>query len=185
MIIVTCVAVLSIFALQFNVVRQRTSQQSNRQFLQAGERLEAIGDLRLNDSSLTLIMWLSADCKYCIQSTPFYQRLSETVKTAEPGQAQLVMVTRDTRDVVDAFIRQNNLAVAQVVTASARQQAMLRVPGTPSLILVDRARLVRKVWFGKLDSNAEQEVLSTLLENSRQRSSATGTSLAWPDNDRL
>ena len=163
MIIVTCIAVLSILALQFNAARQRGSQQSKHQFLKAGERLDGIDDLRLNDSSLTLIMWLSADCKYCIQSTPFYQRLSDTVKKTEPGQTQLVVVTKDTQEVADAFIRDNNLAVAQVLTASARQQAMLRVPGTPSLILVDRARWVKKVWFGKLDSSAEQEVVSTLL----------------------
>lgn len=163
MIIVTCLAVLSIFAMQFGASRRQGAEQPRNQFVKAGEQFEALDDLRVSDSDLTLIMLLSADCKYCVQSTPFYKRLSDAVKRTNPGQAQLIVVTRDTKEAAEAFVAAYELSVAQVLAASAKQQTMLRVPGTPSLILVNRSRLVKKAWFGMLQSSTEDEVISALL----------------------
>jgi hypothetical protein len=40
--------------------------------------------------------------------------------------------------------------------------AAVKVPGTPTLMLVDNEGEILDVWVGKLDASGEKKVLSTL-----------------------
>jgi hypothetical protein len=58
-----------------------------------------------------------------------------------------------------AYLAKLGLQVGDVRQGSL---SALRIPGTPTLLLVDRQGIVQNVWVGKLSGNEETQVLNTL-----------------------
>lgn len=109
-------------------------------------------------SDRTLLMVLSTHCHFCSESAGFYKRMLAEASTrnvpvvaifpqsAEEGRAYLTKLE----------VPASNITVAQAPAGS------VEVPGTPTLIVVDRKGLVVRSWTGKLQARGESEVLQQL-----------------------
>jgi hypothetical protein len=70
----------------------------------------------------------------------------------------LAIVPQDKKE-GETYLSQNGVAVDYVASKELRE---LRVPATPTLLLVDRDGRIQSVWVGRLDAGRQSEVLSKL-----------------------
>ena len=134
------------------------AQQPNK--LQNGSQLQLAG-VDWNQSDKTLVLVLSTTCKFCIESTSFYQRLS----SARSGRSDLRLfaVLPQTHDESSKYLSAGSILVDGIQNA---RPSDLQVNGTPTLILVDHEGKVVNSWVGKLPPEKEAEVFSTVFGNS-------------------
>jgi hypothetical protein len=101
----------------------------------------------------SLLLVLSTTCHYCTDSLPFYRELA--AKSA--GHVDLVAALPQPLPEAQAYLQQAAVPVAHVISPIP---GAIGVAGTPTLLLVDRAGMVRDVWLGALDEKSQREVLS-------------------------
>lgn len=115
-------------------------------------------DIDWGASEHTLLLALSDKCHFCSESAEFYQRLSR--EKAQADSPRLIAVLPQEVSRGQAYLANLGVAVDDV-----KQSALsaLGVSGTPTLILVDSAGVVKESWVGKLRPEREAEVLRHLL----------------------
>jgi len=144
--------------------RANVQSTQNNVTYHKGERVTGLSQVRFDKAGKTLLLALRKDCHFCAESMPFYRSVAnELAKKTSPGAVQLVVLTSDEIDVSKDYLRANALDTADVVSLSSKQMSSLKLPGTPTLILTDRAGVVDTAWIGKLNDTSEREVLSKLL----------------------
>lgn len=155
---VSIIACALVFAalLVHNGVLQRSAREAQRPY-QRGERIEKVGGLETDGSSATLLLVVRSTCHFCAESVPFYHRLLEQ---AAKKQVRAVAVVYDRADVGSAYVAASGLRVQQVVALERNE--LLRVTGTPTLILLDKSGTVVNSWVGKLASDLETEVIEAV-----------------------
>lgn len=122
-----------------------------------GQQMDAIDGVSFQDSPQTLLMALREDCRYCQDSVPFYQKLTAGLRKAAQGTTRLVVLSTDTPGRMSAYLESNDVHVDKVVTYRA---GTYKIPGTPSLFLIDRTGTVQRVWRGRLPKPQEEEVFA-------------------------
>jgi hypothetical protein len=123
--------------------------------LEAGQRIALDGvDWKANQQ--TLVMVLSARCGFCTQGAPFYQRLAHAA--ADRGVPVVAVFPHSEKEGKE-FLSRLSVPVGSVRRADLDA---VKVPGTPTLVLVNREGVVDRVWYGKLPTEREGEVLSAL-----------------------
>ncbi|HEX2223351.1 MAG TPA: hypothetical protein VHN15_04000 [Thermoanaerobaculia bacterium] len=128
--------------------------------VEKGERFETLQAALPAGADRTLVLALSPQCGYCTQSMPFYKRLVEernrkgsNVKVvAAVGSPQL-------REAEQAALAQAGVQTDALVEVDFES---IKVPGTPTVLLVDNQGEVLDVWFGKLEERDEKKVLASL-----------------------
>jgi hypothetical protein len=125
----------------------------------AGERLAAIPSVDYGTAPLTLVMALRQSCKYCAESMPFYRDLV-TQRTKRGVPLRLVVVAPESKSETETYLRDQHLSVDMVVQS---ELSRISVPGTPTLILVDRQGVVRGSWIGKISVDQEAIVRGAIL----------------------
>ncbi|MGI8542329.1 MAG: peroxiredoxin family protein [Aridibacter sp.] len=111
-----------------------------------------------NKSEKTLVMALSTNCRYCSESTPFYQKLVE--QKAENENVRLVVVTPQDLEQTKDYLAKHKLSVDEIKQSTLNK---IKVGGTPTLILVDKNGAVVESWVGKLPPEKEAEVINRLF----------------------
>lgn len=125
-----------------------------------GETLAELRHVVPAGADRALVMALAPGCHFCNDSMPFYKQLVD--KRNESRSPVKVIAAVPGADVQAA--EQKNLT-DHGVQADALVNidfAKIKVPGTPTLILVDKDGKVLDVWVGKLDPSREHEVLARL-----------------------
>jgi hypothetical protein len=127
-----------------------------------GDPLPAFRGLDLAGCEDTLLLFLDVRCDFCEESAGFYR---DVLTRLRPGLRAVVLTTDP-----EGRIRQWLTALAiPDVPAVTYQEGQFRVPGTPTLILVNRRGLVEAVWPGPLDAYGEQGVLKATAVVPRNR----------------
>jgi hypothetical protein len=106
----------------------------------------------------TLILAVSAECRYCTESAPFYRKLS--TEASDLDGVGLVAVLPQPVDEARRYLDELHVPMKSV---SGRLDT-LGVSATPTLLLVDSQGAVQKSWVGKLPVSAEAEVLAALKD---------------------
>jgi hypothetical protein len=161
-ILITCGAVLATLALRFIGGNPRSST-APPDVLKPGDQFPSFEGVGVQEADRTLIMIGRSDCRFCGESLPFYRRLSTTFKDSRPSRVQLVLMTSDPPEVTKEYVKKNDLSFDRVVNLSATQHSQLKIPGTPTLYLVDRSGRIQKGWIGRLDNAGEQDVQAALV----------------------
>lgn len=120
----------------------------------------ALNGVRWNAAHPTLVMALATYCHFCIDSTKFYQRLSD-LKQSGTISTPLVAAFPENAEQASKFAAQYHLRPDQIVSASLDSMG---VSGTPTLLLVGSDGRVQRQWVGLL-SAAEQETVIKTLQN--------------------
>lgn len=122
--------------------------------IQPGTKLSVPG-VEWGKNERTLLLVLSTSCRFCTESSPFYQRLAQ--EKTEKGGVGLVAVLP--QSVVESQKYLNGLGVSVDDIKQAGLDAV-QVWGTPTLIMADRTGAVVESWVGKLPAEKEVELLN-------------------------
>lgn len=131
-----------------------------RALYQPGERLQLPG-VDFSQANHTLVLVVKKGCRYCDESMPFYQKLGANESLAK--RTRIVVVAPDDTTVSREELRKYNVRVDQVVQATLAQ---IKVQGTPTAIVADKAGVVRHVAIGRLEESRQEELTRLLLGGS-------------------
>ncbi|MBI1872496.1 MAG: hypothetical protein HYS05_01245 [Acidobacteria bacterium] len=120
-----------------------------------GEQLPNLDGVNFGGAERTLVLVLRSTCVFCTKSMPFYRRLS-VERRAWPS-LQIVGAAVEDPVVFGSYLREQNLRVDRVITL---KPGVLRLSGTPTLILVDKSGHLVGNWIGELRPEGEREVMS-------------------------
>lgn len=104
----------------------------------------------------TLVAYLSSNCRFCKESTPFYKRF---LKEHSAGEVKFMAVFPQPVEESKDYLKSSGIDIDDVYNA---QFGSIGVTGTPTLLLVDENGTVSDVWKGKLSGDKESEVMSKL-----------------------
>jgi hypothetical protein len=118
-----------------------------------------------HDHARTLLLVLSPQCHFCSESAPLYRRLTEDPVLAKHFHFIAVLPSR-----VDESRRYLNALHVTIGEIRQFDFASWRVPGTPTLILVDSDGKVVRSWVGKLNADSEEALIADLSRSSNSQS---------------
>jgi len=125
--------------------------------LSAGARIALPGvDWSRHDKTFVLV--LSTGCHFCLDSGPFYKRLSAEIHK-HAGTIGTVAVFPQPVDEARRFLAGFDVAVDSVLQAPLPSTG---ARGTPTLVVVDKTGTIEKVWIGRLPPQRENDVLGYL-----------------------
>jgi hypothetical protein len=108
-------------------------------------------------SGHTVLLVLQKGCRYCTESAPFYQRLTQ--ETANRTDVKLIALFPQTVTEGKKYLAEIGVNITDIRQVSPKQ---VKVSGTPTLILVNESGVAVDIWKGKLPPDAESQVLSKL-----------------------
>jgi hypothetical protein len=106
----------------------------------------------------TLIMALSTECRFCIQSIPFYKRLTTETRGLD-NPVPIIAVFPQQLSVAQAFVQTNQIHPDEVLSRSLQTMG---ISGTPTLLLVDNTGKVQEVWSGELSGSQESILIQQI-----------------------
>lgn len=127
----------------------------------SGDELRWTSKIDLNKGDQTLLMFLRSGCGYCTASMGFYRKLAE-MRVARTTTTRLVVFSTDDPATLKDYLQRHDVAVDEAVSLRIDEYQRFRVRGTPTMVLVGRDGVVRRVWIGQLSAFAEREVIEAL-----------------------
>jgi len=125
-----------------------------------GEQFAQIQQVLPAGTGKALVVAVQPGCHYCNDSMPFYKRLLD--ERNQKG-SQVKFIAAVPADEAKAEELQKFAAVGAKPDDMVKLDfASVKVPGTPTLMLVDNTGKVLDVWVGKLEADKEKEVLEVL-----------------------
>jgi hypothetical protein len=126
----------------------------------AGTKAPSVPGVDYARADRTLVIFLSAYCRYCQTSVPFYRELAARLDAGSQKAAarrKLVAVFPENVSEVDQFKAREKLQIDSVSNASFRE---LGVRGTPTAILVSNDGIIQRTWEGAPAKAAQEAILS-------------------------
>ncbi len=136
--------------------------------INAGERLN-IPEVNWRNSERTLVLFLNKTCHYCKSSAPFYREL---VEAASRRNVKSVAVLPNSIEEAKAYLSSVELSVDDVRTGPF---SSYKIPGTPTVLIVNSEGMVERVWFGATagrEKEMRDEFLALLERSPTTESSA-------------
>jgi len=127
---------------------------------EVGDRLDAVKSILPAGSNKTLVVAVAPGCHYCNESMPFYKSLMD--ERNRKGSAVKVVGAIPGPEAKAEEEKHMAAAGVSFDAVSPVDFQAIKVPGTPTLLLVDATGKVEKVWVGRLKPNVEKEVLAVL-----------------------
>ncbi len=136
------------------------SRPAARQEVKQGDRIQQLKDVVPAGTSRALVVAVSPGCHFCNESMPFYKQLLDqrNQKSSPVKFIAAVPAAEAKAEEAQKFAG----AGAQPDGLVQLDFAAAKVPGTPTLMLVDNNGKVLGVWVGKLDEDRQKEVLAVL-----------------------
>ncbi len=104
----------------------------------------------------SLVFFLIKDCTYCTSSAPFYRQI---IQEAEKRQVKWLAILPNSVEEGKQYLQSLNLPIENVQSASL---ASYNIPGTPSLLFVNSAGIIKGAWLGAKPTR-EKEMLDELV----------------------
>lgn len=118
----------------------------------------SLPDIDWSKNDKNLVLALSTTCRYCTESVPFYQKITQ--QKVGHNNARMIAALPQTVDEARRYLSEHNFFADEVRQVSLDD---ISVQGTPTLILVDRTGAVIESWVGKLPAEKEAEVIARFL----------------------
>lgn len=127
--------------------------------LQRGQKFADLPRIDYGSSESTLLLFLNTDCSYCNASTSFYRQLIEA-RLARGGETRLVSLFPAPGEEAAQYLKQNRLPIEAVGDVNFND---LNLPGTPTIVLLDKGGVVKDFWVGKIPEHEEAQVIDSLF----------------------
>jgi thioredoxin-related protein len=125
--------------------------------IKVGDRLMPLKGWDWSAHDRTLLLVLKKGCHFCEDSAPFYQRL--VTEQLQGTTAALLAVFPDDKDQVTDVLKSEGLQLPALAGVSLE---VLKVSGTPTLLLIDTGGTVVDAWAGELSPRQELEVMKAV-----------------------
>jgi len=102
----------------------------------------------------TLVVAISSNCHYCVNSTPFYSQITHTA-----SKTPIVVVMPQDQDEARSFLQRHSITPTKTVSSDL---ANIQVQATPTLLLVSPSGTVTRSWVGELSEVQRQQVVEAL-----------------------
>jgi thioredoxin-related protein len=128
--------------------------------IEKGEQFAQLKAVVPAGSNRTLVVAVQPGCHFCNDSLPFYKRIIDQRNQKDSPVKFLAAVPSDEAKPEES---QKFASVGAQPDGMVKLDfSAVKVPGTPTLLLVDNNGKVLNVWVGKLDADGEKEVLKVL-----------------------
>lgn len=138
-----------------NSASQTPAKQSVAQNTAIGKSVP-IENVNWKENKKTLVLYISTTCRFCKESSPFYQKL---VQESNSKGVKIIAVLPQPVEEGKNYLKEQNVKIEEVYNTSLTS---ISVSGTPNLLLVNEVGVVSEHWRGKLSEAKETEVLSKL-----------------------
>lgn len=125
-----------------------------------GDTFDLMPPDEFDRADLTMLMVVQSQCGFCTESMPFYRRLM-TLRPQVAGRVRFVAVSLDQVKTGRAYLAEHGVEPDAVLPYPPSTE--IRLQGTPTILVIDRARTIVGLWTGKLEPSQEHEVEQTLL----------------------
>ncbi|MGI8917111.1 MAG: peroxiredoxin family protein [Pyrinomonadaceae bacterium] len=126
-----------------------------------GERLD-VPNIDWQQNEKTLVFFLKKDCVYCTSNAPFYRQL---IEDASKRNVKWLAILPDSIEEGKEYLKSLALPIENVQSGSL---SSYKIPGTPSVLFVDRQGIVKSVWIGAVpgqESQMRAELTALFNEN--------------------
>lgn len=131
-----------------------SSARSNK--IHVGSKF-SLPDIDWSQYGQTLAVVMSEGCNHCVESVPFYRRLSQALSVQKTARF-LALFSNASADAYkylkDTGVKADSLMLAPL--------AELGISLLPSIYLVDEGGTITDAWVGKLSSEGESKLLGRL-----------------------
>jgi hypothetical protein len=103
----------------------------------------------------TLVLALQDTCHLCSESAPFYRQLEQRASLKKGLHLMVVLPAHND----PLYVKRLGLSIDDIKLVPL---ASLNVGGTPTLIWIDNAGIIKKAWIGKLLPHYETDLFTTL-----------------------
>src|SRR5262245_8904408 len=128
--------------------------------VEKGDRFDQLKAVLPAGTSRALVVAVAPGCHFCNESMPFYKQLLDH-RNQQSSPVKFIAAV--------PFAEAKAEEAQKFAGAGAQPDglvqldfAAVKVPGTPTLMLVDNNGEVLSVWVGKLDEDRQKEVLAVL-----------------------
>ncbi|HSS48679.1 MAG TPA: hypothetical protein VLX28_07015, partial [Thermoanaerobaculia bacterium] len=128
--------------------------------IEKGEQFAALKGAVPEGATRALVVAVSPTCHFCNDSLPFYKHLVD--ERNSKGSAVKFVAAVPTEDSKAPESEKFTNAGVKPDNVVHLDFSSIKVPGTPTLLLVDNNGKVLNVWVGKLDESGEKDVLKVL-----------------------
>lgn len=105
---------------------------------------------------VTVLEFWATWCPACISSLPTFQRLTQRIKQQTDAQTISVHVPRGaSRTAIEQFMKRNGYDFRVVLDQTGALSAAFQIESIPTLVIVDKDGVVRKVKNGRLFGDEE------------------------------
>ncbi len=128
--------------------------------VEKGERFDQLKAVVPAGANRALVVAVSPTCHFCNDSMPFYKKLIDE-RNQKGSQVKVVAAV----PAEEAKAEESQKFAGAGATPDSMVQldfSAIKVPGTPTVLLVDNNGKVLDVWVGKLDEKGEEKVLEVL-----------------------
>ncbi len=113
-----------------------------------------------NSYPKTLVLALRRSCPYCKASLPFYKQLGD-LENSGVLHSHLLVVMRSDESAGRSFLKTGDVEVQGIFGIDFDD---LKVPGTPTLLLLNSSGVIEHAWVGQLTPRMEKDVISAAEE---------------------
>lgn len=159
-----CAAVAAAAINHIVLARSAPPAPAPRPVVKAGTPLTLPPEATGSGAASSLLLVLSADCRFCTESMPFYRRLAARPEV-QSGQVRLSVVSMQPLAQMREYLLEHDLTAAHVMSVP---ESGLRVGATPGVVLATREGVVWDSWMGALPPRDEKRVVDALAALSNE-----------------
>jgi thioredoxin-related protein len=158
-IILVC-AIAAVVLIRNQFFPRQAAAPGNMPQIEKGEKYAQLKDVVPAGANRALVVAVQPGCHYCNDSMPFYKRLID--ERNQKGSPVRFVAAVPSEEAKGQEAQKFSAVGTQPDSMVKLDFGAVKVPGTPTLVLVDNSGKVLNVWVGKLDAGGEKEVLQVL-----------------------
>lgn len=105
----------------------------------------------------TVILALNENCSHCTESAPYLRQL---LSLFAKGEIKFEVVTKDTKEVSQEYLKKLGLATQQTHQISLRKYGF---SGTPTILFIDQNGLLKDMWVGRISEKNIEKVTNKFV----------------------
>lgn len=148
-----CIALIVVAVGRYGGARSDESRADGS--ILRGETVPQIPTVDFGSADRTVLVAIDPSCIHCTNSMPFYSKLVAQTARAKRN-VRVVFAARHAADATRTYLERHGVRPDSVVPTPLT----LSIRGTPTLLVIDASGKVLGGWFGRLNPEQEEMVLT-------------------------